>query len=382
MIHLGIMKGVAEDGKVRVEIPEVGVGYYCVVKVNPDDNFAIGDQLALSKISGSADEFYALGRIDSTFGPLYITLANGTDLNTLMAQASYIAFSNATAASLVNAPEAKAGILRVYRGDTATWLIQTYAVYSPGSGTGNFYSRGYSSSVWSPWRRVITSVDTFGPAGVWGTLDTALTTLDSRLDALEPRMTAAEGTIVSHTSTIGGHTTSIGTLGTRATNLETRATNLEAADIALDTRIDVIEASYASPNLWEATVGTAWTTPLNASIADITNLTVTVPVGSTANRYRVVVSLDTEVTSSQTSVFLGFLSVNGVINTEELHLRPPAAGGTGLRTILTKVYHYTGLTAGNRIFKVRGQQSILAPGVDPNYRVWDIHSTIKVSKIA
>jgi len=378
MIHLGTMHGVAEeDGKIRVEIPEVAVGFYCVVKVNPDDNFVAGDKLALSKISGSADEFYVVGRIDSTFGPLYISLANGTDLNTLMAQASYIAFSNTTAASLVNAPEAKAGILRVYRGDTATWLIQTYAVYSPGTGTGNFYSRGYSGVTWSPWRRVITSVDTFGPAGVWGTLDTALTTLDSRLDALEPRMTAAEGTIISHTSTIGSHTTSIGTLGTRATNLETRATNLEAADVSLDTRLDAWEAWQAATKKWSITLPSNWLTT-GTSLADITGLTVTVPT-VTGGEYVAFLTMCVELTGSATptAFFEGTVNINGSDQTARAISRPggSAAATASNRETISQVFFYDSATTGNKIFKGRALSDSTV------YRVYDTHTSIKVIRL-
>jgi len=65
MIYVGTVKQIA-DGKVKVEVPDIGVGYYCLVQVNPKYQVAVGDKVALSKVNGAKEELYIVGHIDST----------------------------------------------------------------------------------------------------------------------------------------------------------------------------------------------------------------------------------------------------------------------------------------------------------------------------
>ena len=140
--------------------------------------------------------------------------------------------------------------------------------------------------------------------------------------------------------------------------------------------------SGGAPDTWTgvANVSGHYTTALNASVNDIGGLSVSVTVDSTASLYQVTVSLDLETTSADSTVFVGYLNVNGTDDAEQLIFRPPAAGGTGLRLPLTKVYYYTGLATGTRTFKVRAQQNATTV-TNPNYRVFNGHSTIKVVKL-
>jgi hypothetical protein len=381
MIYLGTMKGTDANGKVKVEIPDVGIGYFCIVNVDPDDNFQIGDQLALCKVNGSRDEFYVVGKFGTSFDPSYNTIANATNLNTVVIDGTYLVATDATAATLVNAPDVTAGFLRVYKGEAPTWLIQTYMAYSPSPGTGNAYSRGYNGTTWSSWRRIVTSVDTFGPSGSLGTLDTALTTLDTRLDSLEPRMTAAEGTIVSHTNWLNFHDIDIAALDARLDSLEPRVTTAEGEINTLqsdynghEVRLDTLETFASATKKWSVTLPSNWDTS-SSSLIDVTGLTVTVPT-VTGGEYVVFLTMCIETTSSTTpsSTFVGAMNINAVNQDEQIVYRPGALvdGSASGRVTQAQTYFYTSSTTGNKIFKARASSTSLV------YRLSAIHTNIKV----
>lgn len=361
MIYIGNV--VSVDTHVKVTIPALGgSGFSYTVKANPDEPLSPGDTVALDTINGSADEFYIVGKMAATVRPVYTPISNFTNLNDVQDNGQYVVITNTSAGTIVNIPEAKAGILQVYKDPNTSWLIQEYKVYSPGSGSGYRYSRGLSGSVWAPWQRSITNTETFGTQG---TLSAALFGLDSRV--------------------------------TTATNLNatqnTRLDSVESVNTTQNGRLNTLETWKSATKIWSANTGPShWDVPFASTTpSDIPGLTVTIPVTSTQDIYMVTVVLIVEYVSTDPTdgtpddpvfnkMFEARLNISGTDSVEEINYRMPATANpvTGARSTLSRVYHVTSMAAGGRILKVRANQHAVGPNTQLRVHA---NSTIKAVRL-
>lgn len=141
------------------------------------------------QIEGARDE--ALGQVEGAVAdaigsklPWRGVLPDGTDINTVRTAGIYTVGSTASAATMINWPTNRAGVLKVWTNDGSNTTIQEATAYVSMSSPTEQYSRAtllIGADTWGPWATsewvkglangtstARTNVDTFRTAGAWG----------------------------------------------------------------------------------------------------------------------------------------------------------------------------------------------------------------------
>jgi hypothetical protein len=123
----------------------------------------------------------------------------------------------------------------------------------------------------------------------------------------------------------------------------------------------------------QAACSSALTVPTSA--ADVVGATLTVPIMSTVNVFKVVGTFEVQVITANTSTFIGMLNVGGSNQTMQALINNQSAAA-GTRQTVTQTWKITGLTAGTSVFKLQAQCA------SAGFRVNTIHSAVTVEQVA
>lgn len=135
---------------------------------------------------------------------------------------------------------------------------------------------------------------------------------------------------------------------------------------------------------WRTRQASNYSTVFSATVVADTGCTITVPVGGTEDLFLVQVVFDVRhetaapvsATEANTCKFIGILSVDGVDqSTSQAIFGVP--GVQWARGMVTQTYEITGLTAGDRIFKLRARHTVTGHA----FTVAANHTTIQITKV-
>jgi len=179
------------------------------------------------------------------------------------------------------------------------------------------------------------------------------------------------------------------------------ATDLRAAKTAiadLVTRMPIVEALAASLNTrttnlentappfaggsWTSGVPTTYRPPV--ADTDLNGLSITVPSLGATDRFQVVLDMDIANTTSAGGNFIVSLQIDGVKQTQVLVFNTGSTANTGLRTTVCRVWHITGLAAGDHVFKFSATSvswTNASSVVEPVYSVYGTQTQMTVNKM-
>lgn len=106
---------------------------------------------------------------------------------------------------------------------------------------------------------------------------------------------------------------------------------------------------------WKAVVANTFTVNSTTEY-DMPNLSVTVPVLNSSDKFMVSLTTDMQVLNATAVTFIGRLWVDGVVDTAQ-HIVAPGAAGTAFRMPQTSLWLVESLLPGDRVFKMMGRVS-------------------------
>lgn len=113
---------------------------------------------------------------------------------------------------------------------------------------------------------------------------------------------------------------------------------------------------------------------VTASVADVTGMTITAEVLNSSEIFDVAVVLDVTTLTTGSGLLTGRLTVDGTDQAAQMLWVAPAT--VGARTMIAGIWRVTGLTAGNRVFKVRASAATASV-----YRIGVTSSVLRVSQV-